>query len=697
MGSDFKNFKDVLKNGFTKERLETFENYVKTGFKEFDTLLGGGLRPGFNIMGAVPSIGKSTFSLQLACNVAMNDNEEERRPVLYFSLEESAMMLVAKTVCRKRFEADREKYKKENNYDYLDDRNAALDKYYTTTELLQSSKFEKWEKLKDKLLEKVKETSLEIYDEPVSAEEIVNIVNTYIETNKNKKTPLVIVDYFQIIKSPNELSPNASSKQIADKNLETFKELKRRDVPLLLISSLNRGSYNKPLEMDSFKETGGLEYNADLLLGLQFSAVHDLDKKQNAQIDDNKEKSKFPREVEIMILKQRYGTSGEPIKFKYYPQFCYFEVDNSEKNNSVSKEEGKKARTKTSSEGMTQSHADTGNDTQTEEKEEAKSNETSKPKANNKALDNQMKTKYKDSYINNTMIANEIRKGEYTVNEYKECKVFGKGNEITTRYKIDSELTCFDCDVADAVYSIYRRNISKRDQSFTVKDALRELSGKCDQEPTFKDGSNGDIIFKSLKKLSKAAITIECPAEAEKRNEETNGKNMKSLYEGNFLNIELSNENNGKAARITFKKENRMPLFDYAEPTQQVIRFPNELLNTKNAFSNTIQNIMIKRYLIRRLEIIKKENNGYYGKSIRYITNSNGCLFRELSISRDNYGSDEAWNKVKRDTHFVIKIIMKRLKEIGYLTDFEETDDKNGIDITGKIIKDPFELPDLKR
>lgn len=74
-----------------------------------------------------------------------------------------------------------------------------------------------------------------------------------------------------------------------------------------MISSLNRESYReeqRPLRMDSFKETGGIEYSASVILGLQPRNI------RQPKFNYEQEMSKDIRELEIVFLKQRYGISG---------------------------------------------------------------------------------------------------------------------------------------------------------------------------------------------------------------------------------------------------------------------------------------------------------------------------------------------------------------------------------------------------
>ena len=67
----------------------------KTGFKYLDEQLGGGIRTGLYVLGAIPSLGKTTLVLQMADNLA-----KQGEKVLIFSLEQSKFELVAKAISR---------------------------------------------------------------------------------------------------------------------------------------------------------------------------------------------------------------------------------------------------------------------------------------------------------------------------------------------------------------------------------------------------------------------------------------------------------------------------------------------------------------------------------------------------------------------------------------------------------------------
>lgn len=70
---------------------EKRDNFIPTGFPKLDGILGGGfIRGGLYILGARPAVGKSTFALNLADNIAGN--------LLFVSLEMSPEQILAKRV-----------------------------------------------------------------------------------------------------------------------------------------------------------------------------------------------------------------------------------------------------------------------------------------------------------------------------------------------------------------------------------------------------------------------------------------------------------------------------------------------------------------------------------------------------------------------------------------------------------------------
>ena len=130
------------------------------------------------------------------------------------------------------------------------------------------------------------------------------------------KTPVVVIDYVQIL-APADI--RASDKQNTDKAVLELKRISRDyKTPVIGISSLNRASYKEAISMEAFKESGSLEYGSDVLIGLQLKGAG------KSGFDANEAKRKNPREIELVILKNRNGSTGDKIELEYYPLFNYF-------------------------------------------------------------------------------------------------------------------------------------------------------------------------------------------------------------------------------------------------------------------------------------------------------------------------------------------------------------------------------------
>ena len=47
------------------------------------------------------------------------------------------------------------------------------------------------------------------------------------------------------------------------------------DITIIVISSVNRANYMQPIDFESLKESGGIEYSADVIWGLQLQCLND--------------------------------------------------------------------------------------------------------------------------------------------------------------------------------------------------------------------------------------------------------------------------------------------------------------------------------------------------------------------------------------------------------------------------------------
>lgn len=278
--------------------------YTPTGFNKLDEILDGGLYEGLYICGAISSLGKTTLITQICDQIAQNGQD-----VIIFSLEMARAEIMAKSISRLTLlEVQKNKH---------DLKNAKTTRGVTTgTRYPYYSDLEK-EIIKNSI-NKYKDYSSHIFIHEgignIGVEQVRKTIEKHIKITGNK--PVVVIDYIQIL-APYDV--RATDKQNMDHAVLELKRISRDlKLPIIGISSFNRASYKEKVGMEAFKESGALEYGSDVLIGLQLKGVGD----RNFNVDEAKAKN--PREIELVILKNRNGATGKTVYFQYYSMFNYF-------------------------------------------------------------------------------------------------------------------------------------------------------------------------------------------------------------------------------------------------------------------------------------------------------------------------------------------------------------------------------------
>lgn len=229
---------DFLKNIEESKRAA----FIPTGFAPLDNLLDGGLYAGLYVVGAISSLGKTTFCLQIADQIAQAGHD-----VLVFSLEMARNELIAKSVSRITLIKDLEE-------------NGSTAHAKTTRGILTGTRYADYSQTERELIQRsiasYAEYAKNIYITEgignVGVEEIREKVQKHIKLTG--KAPVVLIDYLQII-APADL--RATDKQNTDKAVLELKRLSRDySIPIIGISSFNRDNYTAPVNMASFKESG---------------------------------------------------------------------------------------------------------------------------------------------------------------------------------------------------------------------------------------------------------------------------------------------------------------------------------------------------------------------------------------------------------------------------------------------------------
>ena len=254
-----------------------------TGFKLLDTPLRGGFREGLICIGGISSLGKTTLALQIMDNFAQQGHD-----VLIFSLEMGRHELRAKSIARESY--------------LLDSRYAVSTVEVLDKQLRDQLMPEQQDNVK-KAINKYYSYARHVHIHEAVGKFTVNDVKAIVEEHieATGRTPVVMVDYLQILQ-PAEKNLNDKAKVSYD--VLMLKQLSRdKHTPVVVVSSFNRDSYKAEASFSSFKESGEIEYSADVLLGLQLTAL-----RTGRDIQEALEEAY--REIDVKILKNRNGTLG---------------------------------------------------------------------------------------------------------------------------------------------------------------------------------------------------------------------------------------------------------------------------------------------------------------------------------------------------------------------------------------------------
>ena len=278
-----------------KNDIASLKNYAtrKTGFNNIDDQQF--FSPGLYVIGATPAAGKTTFCWQLLEQLA-----ERGETCIYCSYEMSGLELFTKTASRKLF---------------LKDKTNSL----TAADIRRGS----WSNQLDSVINEVANSQsnlqiMELQDENI--DELLCRLRSH--CSDKAKAPVVCLDYLQIVPTGRE-----SAKLGIDDSVRKLKKFQRdTNTTFIVISSFNRTNYTQSVSFESFKESGNIEYTADVVWALQLFVLNSINPSNIAdsrkKIDDAKKKQ--PRQIQLKCLKNRQGTNYDCF-FNYYCAHDYFE------------------------------------------------------------------------------------------------------------------------------------------------------------------------------------------------------------------------------------------------------------------------------------------------------------------------------------------------------------------------------------
>ncbi len=258
---------------------------VASGFRDLDTLTFGFQRAEMIVLAARPSMGKTSFALNIADAAAL-PHRGEPTTTLIFSLEMSAPQLALRMLCAR----------------------ARVNMKLLRDGLLSKNGTEQSELIK--AADEFSKAPLFIDDS--SHLSIMELRAKARRVHSRHKLGFIIVDYLQLLSPTDPRVPREQQVAEASRGLKAL--AKELNVPVLVLSQLNRSSEkdNRPPRLSDLRESGSIEQDADVVLML--ARPKDADEKFQVATDS----------AELIVAKQRNGPVGE-LKLTFLRDITRFE------------------------------------------------------------------------------------------------------------------------------------------------------------------------------------------------------------------------------------------------------------------------------------------------------------------------------------------------------------------------------------
>ena len=254
------------------------EKYLgaKTGYTLLDTITTGLNKSYLIILAARPGMGKTSFALNIATNVARHSNKE----VAVFSLEMSKEQLATRML--------------------------------STEALVDSNKLRSGF-LSDDDWVRLASSADVLCNMPIFLDDTAGTTVQQIKAKlrRVKSLGLVVIDYLQLLGSTIKSENQVLRISEITRNLKIM--AKEMDVPVILLSQLNRGVESRPDKrplLSDLRESGSIEQDADIVMFLYRDAYY------------NKESTE-PNVSECIVAKNRHGDTGT-VKLIWDGQFTRF-------------------------------------------------------------------------------------------------------------------------------------------------------------------------------------------------------------------------------------------------------------------------------------------------------------------------------------------------------------------------------------
>jgi replicative DNA helicase len=268
---------------------------IETGFREFDDMTRG-LQPGdMVVIAARPSMGKTSFALDVARWVAVH----EKKAVGVFSIEMSAPSLVLRLLCS---EADVDSHRLQTGFASREDWTKlalGLGRLFESQIYIDSS------------------PGLSLMEMRAKGRRLKAEIDRQAESRKEQgaesvpELGMLVIDYLQLMRSDQEYESRTQEVSAISRGIKSL--AKELNIPVIAVSQLSRASEKRDdgrPKLSDLRESGQIEQDADLVAFIyREEMVHPT--------EDNRGRA------ELIIAKQRNGPTGT-VNLVFLPQYTSF-------------------------------------------------------------------------------------------------------------------------------------------------------------------------------------------------------------------------------------------------------------------------------------------------------------------------------------------------------------------------------------
>ncbi|MBR2132960.1 MAG: replicative DNA helicase [Oscillospiraceae bacterium] len=253
---------------------------LSSGFSAVDAKINGLNRSDLILLAARPAMGKSSFALNIAMNVAKSSG----KTVAVFSLEMSKEQLVSRLLASE----------------------GLVDNTRLGTGRLSTAD---WGKL-TQAARTLRQTDIRLDDNPM-----LTVADMNAKCRRLDNLGLVVIDYLQLMTSSGGRSYSGENRQQAVSDISRMLKImaKELDVPVLCLSQLSRANEkreDKRPMLSDLRESGAIEQDADIVMFLY-------------REDYYKEDTENKNIAECIVAKNRHGETGK-VPLRFMPEYTTF-------------------------------------------------------------------------------------------------------------------------------------------------------------------------------------------------------------------------------------------------------------------------------------------------------------------------------------------------------------------------------------